>query len=164
MNNKELAELAERVRAMSDAELVAFRSGQSEYTSVQTIFFEKEFERRERLEQRKLDLKLMAERVRWRKSAARLTAGASIVAAIVGAIAGATLALWLQPNPTLKQSESFTSGRAGGLICEPLKAVWPAYAGIFYSNIFSCSSLLSSFSCSRIYSRICVSSRPTVDT
>ena len=106
MNNKELAELAERVRAMSGAELVAFRSGQSEYTSVHTIFFEKEFERRERLEQRKLDLKLMAERVRWRKSAARLTAGASIVAAIVGAIAGATLALWLQPNPTLKQSES----------------------------------------------------------
>jgi hypothetical protein len=37
--------------------------------------------------------------------------------------------------------KSFTSGRAGGLICEPLKAVWPAYAGIFYSNIFSCSSL-----------------------
>src|SRR5262245_66121560 len=26
--------------------------------------------------------------------------------------------------------ESCTSGRAGGLICEPLKAVWPAYAGI----------------------------------
>src|SRR5215813_14300591 len=25
---------------------------------------------------------------------------------------------------------SCTSGRAGGLICEPLKAVWPAYAGI----------------------------------
>src|SRR5262245_22591325 len=23
-----------------------------------------------------------------------------------------------------------SSGRAGGLICEPLKAVWPAYAGI----------------------------------
>src|SRR5262249_20875970 len=29
-------------------------------------------------------------------------------------------------NPT----QSCTSGRAGGLICEPLKAVWPAYAGI----------------------------------
>src|SRR5215510_6643394 len=27
-------------------------------------------------------------------------------------------------------AESCTSGRAGGLICEPLKAVWPAYAGI----------------------------------
>src|SRR5215467_13413760 len=27
-------------------------------------------------------------------------------------------------------SQSCTSGRAGGLICEPLKAVWPAYAGI----------------------------------
>src|SRR5262245_29837669 len=26
--------------------------------------------------------------------------------------------------------QSCTSGRAGGLICEPLKAVWPAYAGI----------------------------------
>src|SRR5262249_39476113 len=26
--------------------------------------------------------------------------------------------------------KSCTSGRAGGLICEPLKAVWPAYAGI----------------------------------
>ena len=33
--------------------------------------------------------------------------------------------------------KSSTSGRAGGLICEPLKAVWPAYAGILYSNIFS---------------------------
>src|SRR5262245_58597089 len=28
------------------------------------------------------------------------------------------------------QCKSCTSGRAGGLICEPLKAVWPAYAGI----------------------------------
>src|SRR5215813_3585381 len=27
-------------------------------------------------------------------------------------------------------AQSCTSGRAGGLICEPLKAVWPAYAGI----------------------------------
>src|SRR5262249_19041555 len=27
-------------------------------------------------------------------------------------------------------TQSCTSGRAGGLICEPLKAVWPAYAGI----------------------------------
>src|SRR5262245_13898112 len=27
-------------------------------------------------------------------------------------------------------TKSCTSGRAGGLICEPLKAVWPAYAGI----------------------------------
>jgi hypothetical protein len=105
MNNKELAELAERVRAMSDAELVAFRSGQSEYTSVQTIFFEKEFERRERLEQHKLDLKLMAEQVRWTKFAVRLTAGAAIVAAIVGTIAGVLLALWLQPSPTPKQPE-----------------------------------------------------------
>ncbi len=25
--------------------------------------------------------------------------------------------------------QSCTSGRAGGLVCEPLKAVWPAYAG-----------------------------------
>src|SRR5499426_3922520 len=31
------------------------------------------------------------------------------------------------PNGEL---QSCTSGRAGGLICEPLKAVWPAYAGI----------------------------------
>ena len=105
MNNKELAELAERVRVMSDAELVAFQSGQSEYTSVQTIFFEKEFERRERLEQHKLDLKLMAERLRWMKFAVILTAGASIIAAIVGAIAGAILALWLQPILTPKQPE-----------------------------------------------------------
>src|SRR5215510_5119972 len=28
------------------------------------------------------------------------------------------------------RAQSCTSGRAGGLICEPLKAVWPAYAGI----------------------------------
>ncbi len=27
------------------------------------------------------------------------------------------------------KTESDTSGRTGGLICEPLKAVWPAYAG-----------------------------------
>jgi len=34
--------------------------------------------------------------------------------------------------------QSCTSGRAGGLICEPLKAVWPATpASSFYSNIFS---------------------------
>jgi hypothetical protein len=70
-------------------------------------------------------------------------------------------------NPVTEEqfdAKSCTSGRAGGLICEPLKAVWPAYAGIVYSNIFSCSSLLSSFSCSLMYSRICASSRPTVDT
>jgi hypothetical protein len=30
----------------------------------------------------------------------------------------------------LRIGQSCTSGRAGGLICEPLKAVWPAYAGI----------------------------------
>src|SRR5262249_8344715 len=30
----------------------------------------------------------------------------------------------------MRSPESCTSGRAGGLICEPLKAVWPAYAGI----------------------------------
>jgi hypothetical protein len=33
--------------------------------------------------------------------------------------------------------QSCTSGRAGGLICEPLKAVWPAFAGISYLNMFS---------------------------
>ncbi len=31
------------------------------------------------------------------------------------------------PVPLCQKSD--TSGRAGGLICEPLKAVWPAYAG-----------------------------------
>ena len=32
----------------------------------------------------------------------------------------------------------YTSGKAGGLICEPLKAVWPATpASPSYSNIFS---------------------------
>src|SRR5215510_14467950 len=30
----------------------------------------------------------------------------------------------------IRKGKSCTSGRAGGLICEPLKAVWPAYAGI----------------------------------
>jgi hypothetical protein len=69
--------------------------------------------------------------------------------------------LHAMPDPGL---QSVTSGRGGGLICEPLKAVWPAYAGIFYSNIFSCPSLLSSFSCYLMYSRICASFRPTVDT
>jgi uncharacterized protein (DUF2267 family) len=35
-------------------------------------------------------------------------------------------------------AQSGTSGRAGGLICEPLKAVWPATpASSVYSNILS---------------------------
>src|SRR5262245_36305471 len=39
----------------------------------------------------------------------------------------------LQPDAIVKElKQSCTSGRAGGLICEPLKAVWPAYAGICY--------------------------------
>src|SRR5262249_55137983 len=33
-------------------------------------------------------------------------------------------------DPAASGEKSCTSGRAGGLICEPLKAVWPAYAGI----------------------------------
>jgi hypothetical protein len=37
----------------------------------------------------------------------------------------------------MTDEQSCTSGRAGGLICEPLKAVWPAFAGISYLNMFS---------------------------
>ena len=46
----------------------------------------------------------------------------------------------LQFNPWqwAGHEESCTSGRAGGLICEPLKAVWPATPAVpSYSNIFS---------------------------
>jgi hypothetical protein len=36
-----------------------------------------------------------------------------------------------------KKSESGTSGRAGGLICEPLKAVWPATPAAKFSQTAS---------------------------
>jgi len=58
-----------------------------------------------------------------------------------------------------------TSGRAGGLECEPLKAdCLGAACGGGQSNIFIWSSRRSSCSCRWMYSRITFSSRPTVDT
>jgi hypothetical protein len=100
-----LKELAEELRKKSDDELVRFQ-GQNENVADYRILAEKEFQRRERLEQHKLDLELMAKQVRWMKFAAILTASFSIIAAIVGAIAGAILTLWLQDKPSPKQSES----------------------------------------------------------
>src|SRR5262249_49411182 len=41
-----------------------------------------------------------------------------------------TTCLVLGSCPCCKQLKVIYLRRAGGLICEPLKAVWPAYAGI----------------------------------
>ena len=66
--------------------------------------------------------------------------------------------------PRWKQIQVNTSSKAGGLECEPLKAgcLGAAYGGV-QSNICIWSKRRSSASCRRMYSRIAVSSRPTVE-
>jgi hypothetical protein len=86
--------LAETVKRMSDEELAAFRADKGD-TSLSAIMAEREFERRARLEQHRLDLDLVLRQVQWMKFAAILGS----VATLIGAIVGALLIFWLQNNP-----------------------------------------------------------------
>src|SRR5262249_1725295 len=57
-------------------------------------------------------------------------AASFLVPSILVCKQGSTRLLTCPGEILFDQFKSCTSGRAGGLICEPLKAVWPAYAGI----------------------------------
>jgi hypothetical protein len=96
-----LKELADELRKKSDDELVRFQ-GQHENVADYRILAEKEFQRRERQEQHKLDLELIVEQGQWLKFSAIL----GILGTIAGAIIGAVLIYWLQDKPSPKQSES----------------------------------------------------------
>ena len=71
---------------MSDVKLSEW---QAEYptNSPQSIFAEKEWLRRERIEQHKLDLELLSKQVKWMKFSAIL----GVIATLVGAIIGSNL-------------------------------------------------------------------------
>lgn len=92
--------LAEDLRNISLEDLAIFRADKLE-GSLPVILADKEFERRARLEQHKLDLDLVFEQVRWMKFTAILAS----VTTLLGAIVGAILTFWLQKNPPIKQSQ-----------------------------------------------------------
>ncbi|MDQ7838801.1 MAG: hypothetical protein RDU59_09990 [Thermodesulfobacteriota bacterium] len=89
---------------MSDLQLAEYKQGCRE-DNPRAVLVEKEFERRARLEQHKLDLILIGKQVQWMKFSAIL----GVVAALVGAIIGAYLAVkmpeFLKKQPQQK-SES----------------------------------------------------------
>jgi hypothetical protein len=97
MDNKALAE---EIRKMPDEELAAFRADKLD-SSIYAILADKEFERRERLQQHQLDRRLIAEQVQWMK----FTAILGVVGTIAGTIIGVFLTYLLQDKPSPKQSE-----------------------------------------------------------
>lgn len=74
------------LKKMSDLELAEFKQGMRE-DHPRAVLVEKEFERRAREEQHKLDLDLIAKQVRWMKF--------SVMAAIAAAVIGALLTYFL---------------------------------------------------------------------
>ncbi len=100
---EETRRLSELIRGYTDEELTTFRSNRIE-GSIDVILADKEFERRARLAQHELDRKLMLEQVGWMKFASKLTAASTLIAAIVGAAAGALITFWLQPTAPSMQS------------------------------------------------------------
>lgn len=98
-------EIIDRLRNSTDGELATLRAAQKGGGHLLSgILIDQEIARRERLHQHELDLKLIADQVRWMKFTAIITAAATLIAAVVGAIAGAVLAYWLQP--VLRQLQS----------------------------------------------------------
>jgi hypothetical protein len=93
--------LAETLRGLSDVDLAAYRSDKVD-SSVQGTLAQKELERRARVHQHELDLKLVANQVRWMKFSAILTAASTLI----GTIAGALLTMWLQRDPQSKQANT----------------------------------------------------------
>lgn len=96
--------LADELKSLSDAELAA-RHNNSGPGSLTIILADKEFERRARVEQHELNMKLMAEQERWMKSTAKVSAWVTLAAALIGATAGVLLTFWLQGTPPPMKSE-----------------------------------------------------------
>jgi hypothetical protein len=65
--------------------------------SARAILIDKEFERRARIEQHKLDLQLMTQQVRWMKFA--------VIATILSALLGVILGAYLQRNWPIDQQQ-----------------------------------------------------------
>lgn len=102
MNDADLRKVTDDLRKKSDKALAAFRADKN-VTSVYAILADKEFERRVRVKQHELDLKLIAKQVTWTKFTAILGSAATLIGAIVGAL----LTMWLQqPQPQVQQGEN----------------------------------------------------------
>jgi hypothetical protein len=85
---------SEELKKLSPEELAETRWGYKDNTPV-AILIEKEFERRARIEQHELDLKLVLKQVRWMKF--------SVIATILSALLGIILGAYLQRNwPTIQ--------------------------------------------------------------
>jgi len=95
--------LEEKFKALPDAELARYLA-EGTPNSVEVVLIQKEFARRDRLEQHQLDLKLIAEQVRWMKFSAVI----GIVGTIVGVLLTALLTWWLQSNPSVNRSAAST--------------------------------------------------------
>jgi hypothetical protein len=91
------------LKSKSDEDLAAFRANKDD-RSLYAILADQELARRDRLKQHELDLKLITSQVRWMKFAIIFTSAATLIAAIVGAVAGATLTYWLRTAPPEVQS------------------------------------------------------------
>jgi hypothetical protein len=109
-------QLADRLRSHTDAQLASAKADRTP-GNLQVILVDREIARRERLHQHELDLKLIAEQVRWMK----FTAILGPVTTIIGIIVGALLTFWLQQSqpprqlqkelqPAPQQSGASTSG------------------------------------------------------
>ena len=81
-------------------------------TSARKILLEKEFERRERIEQHELDLQLIERQVRWMKFA--------VIATILSALLGVILGAYLQRNWPADQQQKPTQSIKEEIPVSPL--------------------------------------------
>ena len=80
-------EIIDRLRNSTDGELATLRATQKGGGHLLSgILIDQEIARRERLHQHELALTLIADQVRWMKFTAILTAAATLIAAVVGAM------------------------------------------------------------------------------
>jgi hypothetical protein len=95
------AEQARRLRESSDEHLAVVKAGRAP-GNLEAFLADQEIARRDRLKQHELDLRLIADQVRWMK----FSTFAGVFGTIAGAIIGALIAYWLQDKPSMRQSES----------------------------------------------------------
>jgi hypothetical protein len=99
--NQIAEEHAKRLRESTDEHLAVVKAGRVT-GNLEAILADQEMARRDRLKQHELDVKLIADQVRWMK----FSTVAGVLGTIVGAIIGALLTYLLQDRPSLRQSES----------------------------------------------------------
>jgi hypothetical protein len=97
-------ELTELLKGYTTEAIVTFTANRLP-DSLEVLLANRELAQRDahhaRSEQHELDLKLIAEQVRWMKFTAILGA----VTTIIGTILGVLLTIWLQRDPPIKQQE-----------------------------------------------------------